>query len=45
MKNLQDVGIDNDFFWKNPVEKCSASTEESDVMTSFGHSAYSGKGA
>jgi hypothetical protein len=23
MKNLQDAGIDNVFFWLNPVEKCT----------------------
>jgi hypothetical protein len=25
MKNLQDAGIDNVFFWINPVEKCTRS--------------------
>jgi hypothetical protein len=35
MKSLQDAGIDNVFFWINPVEKWQQ--RKSDVMTSFGH--------
>jgi hypothetical protein len=46
MITLQDAGIDNVFFWINPVEKCIFSAvlcqqRKSDVMTNFGHSARS----
>jgi hypothetical protein len=43
MKNLQDAGINNVFFWINPVEKCTRSFQQrkNDVMTSFWHSARS----
>jgi hypothetical protein len=39
MKSLYDAGIDNVFFWINPVEKCTQSfpqERKSDVMMSFG---------
>jgi hypothetical protein len=41
MKNLQDAGIDDVFFWTNPVEKYTRLSQQgkSDVMTSFGHTA------
>jgi hypothetical protein len=46
MTHLQDAGIDNVFFWINPVEKCIFSAvlrqqRQSDGMTSFGLSARS----
>jgi hypothetical protein len=46
MKNLHDAGIDNVFFWINPVEKCTSSAvlrqqRKIDVMTFFGLAAPS----
>jgi hypothetical protein len=47
MKNMQDAGTDNVFFWINPVENAydlsvvQCQQRKSDVMTSFGHTARS----